>query len=377
MASVTSLTTAWSILTELDTRPLRELVQAPFPVAIISREQADRQWLADVLRTDPFTHDLTPLSPQTSLYSLPFEKNDRLRAAQARLVFFPIATGRQDVGLEEQAIAELLKLNAHLPIVVVQIRPGAADEFYTPMLNVWMGAREIVVDPEEEEPFSAELVPALRRLAPEQEIQLGYHFPALRPALARQLIRQTSMTNATYSAATGLTEIVPALLVPGNVADFVVLTKNQALMAYKIALLMGNDIGMQEMIAELAGVLGGGFLWRETARRLVGFIPGWGIIPKVAVAYAGTYIIGEATYYWYAYHEQMTAEQMRVIYAKAVAEGKQKAVEILEKMKRSQGEKPRRGLSLPKPRLRRKKQPDSELASIDVDESLDAPARDA
>jgi len=356
MASVTSLTTAWSILTELDTRPLRELVQAPFPVAIVSRDQTDRQWLADALHTDPFTGLLMPVGQQTGLYPLPLSDEERVGIAQARLVFFPIAAGRDDVSLEEQAIAELLNLNVHLPIVVVQIRPGASREIYTPMLNVWMGAREIVVDPEEEEPFSSNFVPILKTLAPEQEIQLGYHFPALRPALAGQLIRQTSMTNATYSAATGLTEIVPALLIPGNVADFVVLTKNQALLAYKIALIMGNDIGMQEMIGELAGVSGGGFLWRETARRLVGFIPGWGIIPKVAVAYAGTYIIGEATYYWYAYHEHLTAEQMRAIYAKAVTEGKQKAAEILTKMKRSREEKPKRRLSLPKPSLRRKKQ---------------------
>jgi len=357
MASVTSLTTAWSILTELDTRPLRDLVQAPFPVAILSREQADRQWLADALRKDPFTNALTPLSAQATLHQLPLTQNDTQWVAQARLAFLPIAAGREDLSLEEQTISELLNLNPHLPIVVVQIRPGSGKEFYTPMLNVWLGAREIIVDPEEEEPFSAEFVPTLRTLAPEQEIQLGYHFPALRPALAKQLVRQTSMTNATYSATTGLAEMIPVLLIPGNVADFVVLTKNQGLMAYKIALLMGNDIGMQEMIGELAGVLGGGFLWRETARRLVGFIPGWGIIPKVAVAYAGTYIIGEATYYWYAYHEQMTAEQMRAMYARAMSEGKQKAAEIIARLKRNSDEsKPKKRLALPRPRFRRKKQ---------------------
>ena len=358
MATVSSLTTAWSILTELDTRPLRELVQAPFPVAIISSEQADRQWLADALRTDPFSGQLTPLSPQITLHQLPLGKNDALWVARARLVFIPIMSGRENLEPEEQAIARLLQLNAHLPIVVVHIRPGAGKEFYTPMLNVWLGAREIVVDPDEAEPFSAEFVPLLKTLAPEQEIQLGYHFPALRPALAKQLIRQTAMTNATYSATTGLAEIVPVLLIPGNVADFVILTKNQGLMAYKIALLMGNDIGMQEMIGELAGVLGSGFLWRETARRLVGFIPGWGIIPKVGVAYAGTYIIGEATYYWYAYHEQMTAEQMKALYIRAVTEGREKAAAIVDSVKKARADRksraPRKRRALPK--LRRRKQ---------------------
>ncbi len=358
MANVTSLTTAWSILTELDTRPLRELVQAPFPVAILGREQRDRQWLADALRTDPFTQTLTPLDSETVLYPLPLDENLHLRVAQSRLVFFPITTDRTDVSLEEKTIADLLTLNPQLPIVVVHIRPGASKEFYTPMLNMWLGAREIVVDPEEEEPFSRKFVPELKTMAPDQEIQLGFHFPAFRPALAKQLIRQTSMTNATYAATTGLAELVPVLLVPGNVADFVVLTKNQGLMAYKIALLMGNDIGMQEMIGELAGVLGGGFLWRETARRLVGFIPGWGIIPKVAIAYAGTFVIGEATFYWYAYHEQMTAEQMKALYVRAVSEGREKAAAIIETLKKNRKNKvdgtSRKRFALPK--FRKKKQ---------------------
>ncbi len=365
MANVSSLTTAWSILSELDARPLRELVQAPFPVAIISQEQADRQWLADALRTEPFTGQLTPLSPQVTLHQLPLGKNDAPWVAQARLVFIPIAGGREDVSREEEAISRLLALNAHLPIVVVQIRPGAGQEFYTPMLNVWMGAREIVVDPDEEEPFSAEFVPLLKTLAPEQEIQLGFHFPAFRPALARQLIRQTSITNATYSATTGLAEIVPALLIPGNVADFVVLTKNQGLMAYKIALLMGNDIALQEMLGELAGVLGGGFLWRETARRLVGLVPGWGVIPKVAVAYAGTYIIGEAAYYWYAYHQQMTAAQMKTLYARAVTEGRERATDIIANMKQKRAERkaraPRRKLPLPRFRKRKQRSPSPDV----------------
>ena len=356
MASTKSLTTAWSILTELDTRPLRELIHAPFPIAIVGDNSDDRQWLANALRTDPFTKRLTPLSSQISLWRLPLEKQALLQVAQSRLVFFPISASKENLHQEEQVIANLLKVNAHLPVVVVQLRAGASHEFFTPMLNVWQGAQEIVVDTQADEPFTNEFISALQALAPEQEIQLGHHLPALRPYLAARLIRQTSMANATYSATTGLAELAPALLIPGNVADFVVLTKNQGLMAYKLALLMGNDVGVQEVMAELAGVLGGGFLWRETARRLVGFVPGWGLIPKVAVAYAGTYIIGEAAFYWYAYGKKMTASQMQATYAQAIAEGKEKAKEIIGKIKRnSEKSQTKRKLSLPKPRLRKRK----------------------
>ncbi len=334
MALITSLQSAWSILTELDVSDLQESLRQPFPVTILGKDPAARQWLADALHAYPFGDAQAPLGPHTSLFPLPLGGDQRLAAARARLVFIAIPAGQEDLTLEQETIRDLLGLNPRLPIVVVQIRPGAAQEMVAPMLAHWPGATELILDPEEDQPFDAEFVPALKRLAPDQEVLLGYHFPGLRPALARQLVRQTSLANAGYAAATGVAEIVPIFLIPGNVADFVVLTKNQALMAYKIALLMGNDIAVQEMIGELAGVLGGGYLLREAARRLVGIIPGWGLIPKVAIAYAGTYIIGEATYYWYAYHEKLTPDQMKAIYARALAEGKEKAAGLVRNVRR-------------------------------------------
>ncbi len=336
MASVSSLQSAWSILTELDVRDLQESIRQPFPVAVIGRDAAARTWLANALYTDPFSHRMLPVGPYTVIFPLPLSGDQRLAAARSRLVFVAIPAGQENLDLERETIQDLLGLNPQLAIIVVQIRPGAAQEMVAPMLAHWPGATEIILDPEEDQPFDAEFVPALKRLAPDSEVLLGYHFPGLRPALARQLVRQTSLANAGYAAATGVAEIVPIFLIPGNVADFVVLTKNQALMAYKIALLMGNDIAVQEMIGELAGVLGGGYLLREAARRLVGIIPGWGLIPKVAIAYAGTYLIGEAVTYWYAYHEKLTAAQMKVIYARALAEGREKAAGILARRQRQQ-----------------------------------------
>ncbi|HHB90976.1 MAG TPA: hypothetical protein ENK60_06670 [Anaerolineae bacterium] len=331
MSTASSLQSAWSILTELDVSDLRESVRMPFPITILGREEAARQWLADALLRDPF-HPGPPLpGPDISILPLPLVGEQRLVAARSQLVFIAIPAGQADLDLERESIRDLLGFNPRLPIVVVQIRPGAAQEAYSPMLSFWHGATEIIVDPKEAQPFDAELVPVLKRLSPGQEVLLGYHLPGLRPALARQLIRQTSLANAGYAATTGLAELVPLLLIPGNVADFVILTKNQALMAYKLALLMGNDIGVQEMVGELAGVLGGGYLLREAARRLVGFIPGWGLVPKVAIAYAGTYLIGEAAYYWYAYHEKLTPAQMKALYARALAEGKEKAAGIIAK----------------------------------------------
>ncbi|RUA16547.1 MAG: hypothetical protein DSY55_03840, partial [Clostridia bacterium] len=334
MAPITSMKNAWSLLTELDTRSLREQVQTPFPIVILGRDPQARQWLTDALRTDPATQKRLPLSSQIAVHPLAEDRHIRASAARARLVIIVIAPQQSDVVQEQKQISSLLALNPRLPVVVTQLRPGASQAVFTPMMAAWRGAAEVIVDPLETSPFDAELLPLLNTLLPEQELTLGYHLPALRPDLARQIIRETSFANASYATTTGLAELFPALLVPGNMADFFVLTKNQALMAYKIALLTGHDIGLQAMTAELTGVLGGGFLWRETARRLVGFLPVWGLVPKVAVAYAGTAIIGEAAYHWYAHGEPMSQEQIASLYAKALSEGKQKAHWLVQRLKK-------------------------------------------
>ncbi|RME82782.1 MAG: zinc ribbon domain-containing protein, partial [Caldilineae bacterium] len=105
------------------------------------------------------------------------------------------------------------------------------------------------------------------------------------------------------------------------------------------------DITVQELAMELAGVLGSGFLWREVARRLVGLVPGLGLAPKIAIAYAGTYAIGHMAYYWFAYGKRLTPQQMQQLYQKAVREGKERAARLLTR-RRGRGSRfgRRRGL---------------------------------
>jgi uncharacterized protein (DUF697 family) len=109
----------------------------------------------------------------------------------------------------------------------------------------------------------------------------------------------------------------------------IVLTKNQALLVYKLGLALGLPTRWQAHVTELGSVVGVGFLWRQIARQLVGLIPVWGIVPKVAVAYAGTYAVGEAILYWYQTGHKISGREMRELYAGALARGKQIAQEIV------------------------------------------------
>jgi uncharacterized protein (DUF697 family) len=144
-----------------------------------------------------------------------------------------------------------------------------------------------------------DLVRTLVGLAgPERRLALARQLPAARPAVFDAIIEETAQANASYALATGLAETVPLLTAPMNVGDLVVLTKNQLVMGYRLALAAGLDGDPRSLIAEILGVLGGGLLFRQVARQLVGLLPVVGLVPKVAVAYGGTVAIGRAVVVW-------------------------------------------------------------------------------
>ena len=93
----------------------------------------------------------------------------------------------------------------------------------------------------------------------------------------------------------------------------IVLTKNQLLMGYRLVLASGRDGEPKQLIGEILGVLGGGLLFRQLARQLVGLIPVVGIVPKVAVAYGGTWAIGRAVVLWVTEGRTASSETLRTL----------------------------------------------------------------
>ena len=132
----------------------------------------------------------------------------------------------------------------------------------------------------------------------------------------QDLIQRTCMTNSIYAAGTGVAEMVPGLGIPAAVADVIILTKNQLVMAYKIGLIMAKQASFAHVLPKLAGVVGAGFMWRQVARswshfcRLVS-------CSKVAIAYAGTYATGQASHHWYA-PAKLDRQQLRQIFNEAL-----------------------------------------------------------
>ena len=169
---------------------------------------------------------------------------------------------------------------------------------------------------------------------PALRLPLARRLPPLRPAALNMLIQETSQVNASYSFTTGLGETVPGLNFVLGAGDAIVLTKNQLMMAYKIALVSGKSGSPQQLLGEIVGVLGGGFLFRQIARQMSGLIPVWGIVPKVAVSYAGTWAIGRAVTVWATEGQKITPELMSGHYREALEQGRQAAQRIVDNARR-------------------------------------------
>jgi uncharacterized protein (DUF697 family) len=159
----------------------------------------------------------------------------------------------------------------------------------------------------------------------ELRLGLGRQFPALRPLLFVHLIDETARANASYAFASGIAEIIPVVNIPMNIGDVVILTKNQLIMSYKIALVAGKSGTPRHLIGEILGVLGGGLLLRQVARQLVGLIPVVGVAPKVAVAYGGTWAIGQAVVLWATTGQALTMESIGHFFDEGLKRGRKAA----------------------------------------------------
>ncbi len=323
---------------EMDMSAIREEAKRSFRMAVIGEKGCDKEILIKRMKTDPRERKESVTSV-VSEYEFPLGEDDYARLNDADLAIIVLDASREECPLEVKAFERLRERG--VPILVCYYVVSVQDSDVLPYINDhWPEAQVISVTAADHESLSTDFAPAVLDALSHLKLALARQLPLFREPVAARLIEETSFTNATYALGAGLAKMIPALHIPLNVADFLVLTKNQAVMAYKIALIMGVSARWRDVIPELASVVGAGFIWRQIARGLVGLIPGWGIIPKVAVAYAGTYVIGRAVYIWYATGEKLRPDQVKGLYKQALARGKMVARALLKgaEKKGSEGE---------------------------------------
>ena len=170
---------------------------------------------------------------------------------------------------------------------------------------------------------------------PDLHLSLARHIYPFRAPVVGEIIKSVSKENAFFSLATAIPSILPFISLPWAVGEFAsdtaFLTMNQVRMAFQIAGASDRDIGYREQRAEMASLVAGAFGWRALARELVGHIPmGGGLIPKAAVAYAGTYVVGLSLERLYRIGYGYSREERKAAYETAYEHGKSVAKAFLE-----------------------------------------------
>jgi len=285
----------WNLIRELDLGDIRERADAPFALVVAGEADAAREVAELVARAPgqagvhPWVTVLPlPLSPRP----LPAAPGD---AATWAVV---VARGARPTDDERGAARRLAEAGAR---VVTLVRDDAATATHGADAPLGGEAARVVLP---ERVPAADLRRALAHAlveveaAPDAAVALARRLPLLREPIVRLLVEEVAQANAWYAVTTGAAEVIPGFNVPLVVADVVVMTKNQLIMAYRIALAAGKSGEARDVLGELFGVIGGGLMLRQAARTLVGLVPVVGIVPKVAVAYAGTRLIGAAAWLW-------------------------------------------------------------------------------
>jgi len=159
-------------------------------------------------------------------------------------------------------------------------------------------------------------------------LALARQYPPFRKPVIEGIIHEVARENALFALATAVPNIFPSFIelpwIFGEFAsDTVFLTANQVRMAFQIAAAAGRKVGIVEQKGELVAIAAGAFGWRAIARELVGHIPlGGGLIPKGAVAYAGTFVVGKGLEFYLHASRQPGPEERKRLYREGLEHGR-------------------------------------------------------
>jgi uncharacterized protein (DUF697 family) len=303
----------WRLTRELDINGLRESFERPVTIRVLGSDATAAQRLARLIEPDPAAAEVS----QGVLGSSERDRADLYAVAIAG-------------PLEADARRQLSDLSvSETPLVLVQSE-GAAG-----MLVLGVPDERVITigTTEADQDVRDRLFKVLVQAAPEVMLSAGRRHPLLREPVAEHLIRDTSRVNAQFAAISSLPANIPLIggLV-GDMADVLVLTKNQVLLLFKLAGLYGRDVRLgRQLLAEILPVVGGAFFWRTTARALVGLLPSLlGLLPKTLVAYTGTYLVGQMARYYFRVGDRPPPELVRELRA----EGARLARETLARFRR-------------------------------------------
>ena len=171
-------------------------------------------------------------------------------------------------------------------------------------------------------------------------LPLARQFYPFRKRASQKIIRDVAQENALFCLATALPDVVPSIFsLPWAVGEYssdaIFLTVNQVRMVFLLAAASDRPVGYREQRSEIASIAASSFGWRALARELAGKIPlGGGLIPKAAIAWAGTFALGLSMERLYRLGYGFSREERGAVYKDAFRHGKEVAGILLSDLMR-------------------------------------------
>jgi uncharacterized protein (DUF697 family) len=311
----------WEALREFNPADVKEDLERPFLVGIFGRENSGRATLCRSL-FGCVPEDGTP----RELVLGDVGAGSVAAVGQTNLAFLMLDASNPDWSDERRTAQEIAARGMPLFLVVTHadLLPSPDQAMVAVRTHFPDHPAELtaVVDPRDGLATRLLLVAPILKTVPGLRLTLANRFPPLRRAVAEELVRETSRINGQFALVSSVPSVIPVLggMVSG-MADMIVLTKNQALLVFKLAGIYGRDLDDRVgLLRELAPVIGGGFIWRSLARTAVGFLPPIAsAVPKFAIAYAGTYAVGEAARLYYERGRPPTKTELKAIQDQAMS----------------------------------------------------------
>jgi len=312
----------WKTVREVDINAIRHEAERGHTIVCVGQPAA-LWWVDRFLRDGPNRYALGP--DHLALVPLA-ETGDYLDLFQTADLLIVALEAASPLGGAELAGLQRLS-TAPRPTQVVLLF-GAAVGAPTPWSAYLEGSAATLVDPQSAAAAAIVCGAVLTALPAEARLAAARRLPGLRPWFAARLTSEVSVSNAAFALASGVPSLVPILGIPISAADTVILTKNQALMVYRLALACGAPPDFRKRMIEITPVIGGAVMWRQIAGALVGMVPGYGIVPKTAVAFGGTYMVGLAATRWYETGLLTEAERKRIM-AEATVKARETATAMV------------------------------------------------
>ena len=177
-------------------------------------------------------------------------------------------------------------------------------------------------------------------------LALARRFTPFRDRVTRDIIQRVSGENAMFAIMSALPNVIPSLAeIPWAFGEFAsdtaVLTMNQIRMAFQLAAASDHAVGFSEQRSEIGSLVAGAFGWRSVAREFSGKIPfGGGLLPKAAIAYAGTWVAGSSLERLYRVGYGLSRQERKRAWDEAFTRGREVAAQLLARVKSRKDAKP-------------------------------------